>query len=188
MHSFLSQTFQALDFTAEPFRHGEYEDCRFVGCNFSGINLSGISFTDCRFEDCNLSMTMLGGTGFTDAIFFDCKILGVHFEHCRQLPFTVQFEKSTLNHSSFYNMKVKKTNFRECILHEVDFSGAELQGSVFDRCDLLKAVFENSNLEQVDFRTAFNYAIDPEKNRMKKSKFSRDGLAGLLYKYDLKIE
>jgi len=180
--------FKNINFTEEPFGRNEYEECRFVGCNFSGINLSGISFTDCRFEDCNLSMTKLGGTGFTDATFIDCKILGVHFEHCRQLPFTVTFDMSTLNHSSFFGMKLKKTSFKDCVMQEVDFSNAELQGSVFDKCDLLKTAFENTNLEQVDFRTAFNYAIDPEKNRMKKSRFSGEGLAGLLHKYDLKID
>jgi fluoroquinolone resistance protein len=43
-------------------------------------------------------------------------------------------------------------------------------------------------LEKADFRTAYNYSIDPEKNRIKKAKFSIFGVTGLLDKYDIEIE
>jgi hypothetical protein len=43
-------------------------------------------------------------------------------------------------------------------------------------------------LEKVDFRTAVNYAFDPNSNKIKKAKFSLMGLAGLLSKYDIDIE
>jgi hypothetical protein len=45
----------------------------------------------------------------------------------------------------------------------------------------------DANLEKTDFRSSFNYSIDPEVNRIKKAKFDRAGLAGLLDKYDLEI-
>ena len=50
------------------------------------------------------------------------------------------------------------------------------------------ATFDNSNLEKVDFTTAFNFSIDPEINRIKKAKFSLAGVLGLLNKYDIIIE
>jgi len=62
-----------------------------------------------------------------------------------------------------------------------------LSSGVFDNCDLSMAVFENTNLEKADFTTSYNYDIDPEKNRMKKAKFSQNGLHGLLLKYDLVV-
>ncbi|MGB5462457.1 MAG: pentapeptide repeat-containing protein, partial [Aureibaculum sp.] len=34
----------------------------------------------------------------------------------------------------------------------------------------------------------YNYSIDPEKNPIKKAKFSQDGIGGLLDKYDIVIE
>jgi len=43
-------------------------------------------------------------------------------------------------------------------------------------------------LEKADFREATNYFIDPEKNRIKKAKFSLNGLPGLLIPYDIIIE
>ena len=73
-------------------------------------------------------------------------------------------------------------------MQEVDLSNAELQGANFDGCDLLNAAFENTNLENADLRTAFNFSIDPEKNRLKKARFSTSGLASLLNKYDIRIE
>jgi hypothetical protein len=43
-------------------------------------------------------------------------------------------------------------------------------------------------LEKADIRTSHNYTIDPEKNKVKKAKFSIHGIAGLLDKYDIEIE
>jgi uncharacterized protein YjbI with pentapeptide repeats len=73
-------------------------------------------------------------------------------------------------------------------LHEVDFTECNVSGSVFDSCDFTDATFENANIEKADFRTSFNYSIDPEKNRMKKARFSLSGIAGLLEKYDIEID
>ncbi|MEI6884575.1 MAG: hypothetical protein WCO02_08810 [Bacteroidota bacterium] len=39
-----------------------------------------------------------------------------------------------------------------------------------------------------DFRSSFNYSIDPGMNRMKKAKFSLAGLVGLLDQYDIEVE
>jgi uncharacterized protein YjbI with pentapeptide repeats len=73
-------------------------------------------------------------------------------------------------------------------MHEVDFSESDLSNATFDNCDLLTATFDRTVLEKADFRTAYNYAIDPENNRIKKARFSTAGLAGLLFKYDLDIK
>lgn len=77
--------------------------------------------------------------------------------------------------------------FLQCNLREVDFTFAELTEASFDGCDLLGATFVDSNLEKADFRNAVNVALDPDQNRIKKAKFSRDGLAGLLQKYQLEV-
>ena len=52
----------------------------------------------------------------------------------------------------------------------------------------MNAAFENTIIEKADFRTSFNYSIDSEKNRIKKTRFSLAGVAGLLYKYDIEID
>jgi uncharacterized protein YjbI with pentapeptide repeats len=82
---------------------------------------------------------------------------------------------------------MKKTIFIDCSIQEADFTDADLTGSLLQNCNLYKAKFENTNLEKADLRSAYNFAIDPELNRIKKAKFSVDGLHGLLGKYDLVI-
>lgn len=94
----------------------------------------------------------------------------------------------SLNHSSFYRTKIKKTVFKNSQLHEVDFTECDLTSSVFDNCDLKGATFENTIIEKADFRTSFNYSIDPQINRIKKARFSLTGIAGLLDKYDIEID
>ena len=180
-------TFDKKDFTETPFNPGEYENCTFNGCNFSGIDLSHITFTECTFNGCNLSMVKLTNTGLRDIRFVDCKMLGLHFEDCSDFLFAVHFDKCLLNLSSFFKQKLKKTIFKDCILQEVDFTEADCSQANFINCDLSGAKFEKTNLEKADLRTSYNYSIDPELNRIKKAKFSIDGIAGLLDKYDIEI-
>lgn len=75
-----------------------------------------------------------------------------------------------------------------CSLKQVDFAEADLSKALFKDCDLASASFMRTNLEQADFRTARNYSIDPELNKMKRARFSPSELAGLLHKYNLQIE
>jgi uncharacterized protein YjbI with pentapeptide repeats len=84
--------------------------------------------------------------------------------------------------------KTKKTVFKNSKLNESDFTESNLTGTILDNCDLTKATFANSVLEKADFRTSFNYSIDPEINRLKKARFSLSGIAGLLEKYDIEID
>jgi uncharacterized protein YjbI with pentapeptide repeats len=59
---------------------------------------------------------------------------------------------------------------------------------VFDECDLSRAVFEQTNLEGADFRTSYHYAINPNQNRMKRSRFSLPGAAALLDSFGIKVD
>jgi len=82
---------------------------------------------------------------------------------------------------------MKATQFRKCSLQEVDFIEADLSVALFDDCDMSGAMFEDTILEKADFRSASNYTIDPEINRIKKAKFSIPDVIGLLGKFDIKI-
>ncbi len=181
------QSFDHIDFTQNPLPMGEYEICTFVNCNFFSADLSNIEFSECVFQTCNLSSANLTQTALRDVRFKDCKLVGLHFENCNDFLFAVSFDHCTLKLASFYKLSLKKTHFKHCSLQEVDFTQADVSGSVFDDCDLLQAVFDNTVVEKVDFRTAFNYSLDPERNRIKKAKFSREGIVGLLDKYDIEI-
>ncbi|HQQ98399.1 MAG TPA: pentapeptide repeat-containing protein [Cyclobacteriaceae bacterium] len=181
---FHKQQFNKSNFLAP----GEYENCVFTGCDLSNSNLSGFIFIDCAFIGCNLSLIKLNNTALREVKFRDCKLLGLRFDTCHDFGLSFSFEGCQLNHSVFYRKKIIKTSFINCQLHGVDFTEADLTTAVFDFCDLSQAVFDRSILEKVDFRTALNYTIDPEANRIRKARFSLSGISGLLGKYDINIQ
>jgi uncharacterized protein YjbI with pentapeptide repeats len=168
--------------------YGEYDNCLFKDCSLMKGDLSDSNFIDCTFENCDLSLTKIMDTSFQNTVFKNCKLLGLHFEKCKPFLFSLGFTDCILNLSSFYRVKLAKSKFVNTSFHESDFTETDLNQTVFDNCDLRGAVFIDSNLEETDFRTAYNYAFDPEQNNIRKAKFSAFGALGLLTKYDIEIE
>ena len=115
-------------------------------------------------------------------------MLGLYFDSCNKFGLSFSFENCILNHSTFYRTKIKKTTFKNTQLRETDFTECDLTESLFDNCDLTSATFDHTIIEKADFRTSYNYTIDPEINRIKKAKFSISGISGLLEKYDIIID
>ena len=112
----------------------------------------------------------------------------MRFDLCNDFLLSFRFMECTLNLSSFYGLKLKKSRFIKCKLQEVDFTETDLTSADFDGCDLQRAIFDRSILEKVDFRTAYNFNIAAERNKLRKARFSVDGVVGLLGKYDIVIE
>lgn len=167
---------------------GEYENCTFTNCDFKEQDFSNYKFISCTFHTCNLSMIVLKKTILRDCAFIQCKMMGVQFNNCNTFGLSFRFESCLLNYASFYKLKIAKTQFMKSQLHEVDFTETDISQSVFDECDLHLAVFDNTLLEKADLRTAYHYAIHPEKNKIKKARFSLSGIAGLLHEYDIEID
>lgn len=189
MDNFISdKTFKNQDYSKNRLPKAEYENCIFKGCNFSNSYLDNQNFLECEFIDCNLSNANIAHTTFNEVVFSDCKMIGVKFETLNDFLLSFRFNNCALNLCSFYQMELKNQRFDTCKLIEADFTEANLTESVFDNCDLNKAMFIHSILEKVDFRTAFNLSFDPEKNRLKKAKFSKENVLGLLSKFDIVIE
>ncbi|MFZ6009715.1 MAG: pentapeptide repeat-containing protein [Bacteroidota bacterium] len=182
------QNFNGIDFRKEPLPAREFDYCIFTNCILSELDLSGISFSECKFHGCDLSMAKLKNTSLKDVQFIQCKLLGLRFDECNAFLLSLAFDTCVLNFSSFYKLKLKNIAFKNCQLQEVDFVESDLTHSTFSLCNLDRAVFENSILDSADFRTAHNFSIDPEKNRMAKAMFSLAGIPGLLDKYNIKIE
>lgn len=166
---------------------GEYENCTFKNCNFEYADFSGFKFNDCEFTDCNLSMANLNSTAFRDVIFKDSKMLGLAFDSCNDFGLSFKFENCLLSNSIFYKLSLRKTVFKDCVLHEADFTESDLRNAAFLNCDLSGATFDRTNLEQTDFRTAFNFAFNPDNNKMKCAKFLASNLSGLLYHHKIAV-
>lgn len=184
---FIEEIFEKIDYKEVPLVKGEFEKCHFIHCDFSGNNFSEMRFWECKFSHCNMSLVKFNRTALQQINFSNCKMLGLAFDLCNEFGFSLGFDGCTLNHSSFYKVNLKKTSFKNSLLHEVDFTECNLNGAVFEQCDLLRSTFFHANLEKADLRTSYNYSIDPETNRIKKAKFSLEGVTGLLDKYDLDI-
>ena len=183
-----NKTFENIDYSEQKITDSEYFKCEFINCNFSKSDLSHNDFMECSFQNCNFSLAILNNTGLKSIKFIGCKLMGLDFTICNTFLFSMSFEGCILDYSTFFQKKMKKTNFMDCSLQNVDFSNVDLTMALFKNSDLSGAIFAGTNLEKADFRTAKNYSFDPGENKMKRAKFSKSQLAGLLDKFDLDLE
>ncbi len=183
-----NKVFEKISFKEHILVKGVYEECTFKNCNFNSVDLSGITFRTCLFNNCDCSLTKLKNTILQDVRFVNSKLLGIQFNECNGFLLRLYFENCMLKLSVFYKLKLKNTVFTNCNLQEADFSEADMAGAAFENCDLLLATFMHTNLEKADFRSASNYSINPELNRIRNARFSIPGVTGLLTTYDIEIE
>jgi len=181
-------TYEGLDYSSVELEAGDYDHCIFVECTFSKVNLSGRNFANCRFERCDFSMASLKDVALQDIDFKDCKLVGLRFEDCNDFLFSMRCEGSMLDYSSFYNLDLTQSRFRDSVCTEVDFTGANLSDVILEDCDLARSIFEGCNLERTDFTRARNITMDPEKNMMRGAIFSSHNALSLLSKYQIEIE
>lgn len=176
------------DYTNIQLMKAEYDNCTFTNCNFENANLSGIVFNQCIFVGCNMGNANINHAAIKECNFSECKLLGLQFSSCEQFLFSAGFNHCYMELTSFYKVKLKSAKFINCVLAEADFTEADLTGASFTECDLKNAVFDRTVLEKADLRTAYNFAICPESNKIKKAKFSKENIHGLLQKYQINIE
>ncbi len=182
------QLLENIDYTDKSLINHHFANCVFTNCNFTNTDISYTDFEDCTFNICNFSQTIVNTIGLKNVVFNDTKLLGFKFNHCKDFLFEVSFKNCQIDYASFFEKKMKKTIFADCSIKEVDFENADLSMVVFSNCNLQDASFINCNLEKTDFRTARNFIIDPEQNKIKNAKFSHVGLEGLLSKYGIEVE
>ena len=90
--------------------------------------------------------------------------------------------------SKFYTLKLKGTTFKNCSLIAVDFMATDLTESIFDNCDLYRAEFDKAIANKANFKTSYNYTIDPSKTKLKKAIFSLNEVKGLLFKHEIVVD
>jgi len=184
----IDKTFDKVIYFDKKISNREFDGCVFKNCDFSNNIFSECVFIDCEFIDCNLSMVKLPYSSLKTVAFTQSKLLGIRFDECQDFLFSVNFTDSNLDYCWLTNKKLQKTRFLNCSLRDVNFSAADLTSALFENCNLEGAIFDETVLAAANFTTAYNYKIDPENNPMRKAKFSMNGIAGLLDKYDIKIE
>lgn len=184
---FFDQHFDQTTGAPDQFSYHDFEQCTFKNLHLAKALLAQANFVNCRFENCHLDLVVLKGTKLNDVAFVNCQMVGVNFEQCNPFAFSVGFQECNLDQSYFFNRNLKKTKLIGCSLKGASFINCDLAGAVFKDCNLELGIFVNNTLTQVDFSTSYNLTIDPEQNKLKKTKFSLHSLPGLLTKYDLVI-
>lgn len=138
--------------------------------------------------NCNFNGAKINHTSLRTVYFNKCKISDVNFAMIDKFIFEIHFKDCVLDFSKFYALKLKGTTFINTSLVAVDFMAADLSEVVFENCDLYRSEFDNANASKTNFKTSFNYTINPESTKIKKAIFSLEGVKGLLYKYDIIVK
>jgi fluoroquinolone resistance protein len=180
------KTIEKLDFAQQMDRETDFEAIEFKQCTFD--TLSGLNLTDCLFTSCNLSNLSVSNTKMQDIKFKDCKLVGINFYEVKEFGFSLKFEGSVLDYTSFSNKKMNVSAFSNCKMHRVNFTMTDLSRSTFENCDLTDSIFSGTNLSGLDLTTIYNFSINPTLNNIRKSKFSLNSLPGLLSVFDIIIE
>ena len=181
-----NRSLEKTDFNETPLAD-EYRKCEFVSCNFSGLHIDNTGFDKCVFKQCNFALSRFS-CNLQDSKFIDCKMTGADFTDIGLFSNALHFEKTLLKYASFARIRIRKNHFIDCDLGETYFQGADIALSVFDNCDLKKAIFTGTNLEKVDFSGSFNFSINPDTSRLKKTIFPEQELRGLVSHLDIIIK
>ena len=64
----------------------------------------------------------------------------------------------------------------------------DLREAQFTKSSLEESIFENTNLTKADFSEAIDYTINPERNKIKKAKFSMPEVLGLLKEFNIIVK
>lgn len=185
---FLDIEYNNITYGEQELNLKEFECCAFNNCNFSECVFLAVTFIDCTFNDCIFSGAKINYVAFRTVFFNSCKIEDVNFAMCDKLIFEIHFKECILDFSKFYTLKMKGTSFIDCSIIAVDFMSTDLTEVIFDNCDLYRSEFAKAIANKANFKTSYNYTIDPTKTKIKKAVFSLDGLKGLLYKHDIIVK
>lgn len=184
---FLDIEYNNLTYGERDVNLKEFECCTFNTCDFSQCNFIGVVFIDCTFNDCIFSGAKINHVALRSVFFNRCKIEDVNFAMCDKLIFEVHFKECILDFSKFYTLKIKGTTFVDCSMVAVDFMSTNLTEVVFDNCDLYRSEFAKAIAIKANFKTSYNYTIDPTKTKIKKAVFSLADVKGLLHKHDIVV-
>lgn len=183
----IEEQFYGTAFGTTAISYKDYERCTFADCDFSACDFTGVAFIDCTFTRCNFNEAKINYVGLRNVFFDGCNFTGVNFAMVDALLMAIEFKGCKLDYTKFYTLKLKGTVFTGCSLIAADFMSADLTEAVFDDCNLHKAVFHDTVALRADFTTSYNYAMDPERNKLRRARFSKEGLKGLLEKHEIVV-
>lgn len=177
------ETFANYD-PGELLENAEFEDCVFDHCRWLGTRVKNCRFNACTFDHCNFSGVVFSFTTMKDAWMLNSAFRSMAwgglqgksgvfqpFGKIKNCAFRYNdFSGMALNGFDWTGAELQQCTFDDTRLAGASFYGVRLGGTRFTRCDLQKA----------DLRTAEEYAIDLETNKLKGARFSFPDVVRLL--------
>ena len=132
--------FEGKRFEQQEVEGEQFSECRFIDCNFSWLDLSDSRFVDCSFYDRESERgCLLQGCDLREASFLRCDLtladcsrsqcLGLEMRDCQAMG--INFA-----HASFANQITVKSYFCEAHLTGNNFSYANFDGCLLEKCEL----------------------------------------------------
>ncbi len=165
----------------------EFFNCSFRSCDFFKLKLQSCEFEKCIFELCDLSLINMKNIKLLDVEFNNSKLVGVNWSGTVK-PSNYNFNNCKLDDSIFYKLDIHSIKIVNCSAKNSDFIEADLSRGVFTNTDFEGSKFYRTNLSLTDFSQAYNYNIDPNNNKLKKTIFSLPDAVSLLNVFDIVIK
>ena len=192
LEEYEEEDFEDLKLSHQTVLSNRFYECTFTNCDFSEAAFQECRFVDCKFSICNLSMIAFNSDcTFVDTAFVGSKMIGINWPNVSwpniQPSSPLLFEDCDISMSSFQGLDLKEMQITKCRARDVDFEDAVLAESDFAGTDLMKSLFNHTDLTKTNFVTAANYSIDITSNNVKGARFSFPEAANLLYLLDIEI-
>lgn len=183
------ETYKNEDFKEIERHEMCFEKCKFINCSFLGADLSEISFIDCVFNNSDFSMSKISNkTKIQNCFFIESRIAGINFSLLNDFMTSFDFDRCLLKHCNFSNLKLKKTNFIECLIEGCDFMQTDLNSSSFRKSKFSETLFEGADLRKANFLGSIGFEINPINNKLYGAKFNKSEVFGLLKIFGIKFE
>jgi len=111
--------------------------------DFSGADLTGIDFSNLTFQACKFDGTNLNNSSWSVVGILFCTFDGAKFNNSK-------FVDTYFQNVSFRNAEIIDGSFKRTIFVDyADFSNADLQGTLFDRIDIIGNIVFNCKNNQI---------------------------------------
>lgn len=185
------QEFKKITLRDERLVGKEFTDCVFTRCSFRDTAFQACKFQDCTFQNCEWILVTLKGCSFKNTRFEESQIVGVSWldtNLSQTKPVfgkRVDFVKCEIHSSIFAGLNLKSMVMTQCVAKNVSFEDANLASANCTKTDFTECQFFHTDLTGADFTGAINYAISPNVNTLKKTKFSLPEAVSLLRGLDI---
>jgi len=169
-HTFEDCVFQSCSFNSTSLRHTHFESCKF----HDEIALAGTPFryadlSHATFHQCDLTNSDLSQSKWYDVTISATKAVGLNargVSNARHINDSTTLHASLISDSqlSFADLShsdLKASHFDHTRCLEVNWTGADLEGSTLSECDLGGGIFDRAVMTHCDLRGCLFNSINP---------------------------